>query len=178
MRRMKIFTIISLITISFFLCTNVNTYAQLPIPMANTQIENLVSYELIEDLAIKKAQQLWGQTALGQVIPCCDHNGDIVAYMFPFCLGTTLYPDYDEILKRLQELKKIGFPILIGASRKTFIGNICGGNEQLSIEDRLEGSLAAACIAILNGADIVRVHDVKETRRCVNLIDCIIRETK
>ena len=83
--------------------------------------------------------------------------------------------DNCEILKRLKELKKIGFPILIGASRKTFIGNICGGDEQLSVEYRLEGSLAAACVAILNGADIVRVHDVKETRRSVDLIDCIVR---
>jgi dihydropteroate synthase len=83
--------------------------------------------------------------------------------------------DNCEILKRLHELKKLGFPILIGASRKNFIGNICGRDGQLSVEDRLEGSLAAACVAIINGADIVRVHDVKENRRCADLIDCIIR---
>jgi len=83
--------------------------------------------------------------------------------------------DNCEILKRLGELKSLGFPILIGPSRKTFIGNICGKNHQLSVNDRLEGSLAAACIAVMNGADIVRVHDVKETRRCIDIIDCIIR---
>ena len=64
---------------------------------------------------------------------------------------------------------------MIGPSRKTFIGNVCGKDAQLPVTERLEGSLAAACVAVLNGADIVRVHDVKETRRCINLIDCIIR---
>jgi dihydropteroate synthase len=83
--------------------------------------------------------------------------------------------DNCEILRRLNELKSLGFPILVGPSRKTFIGNVCGKNQQLSVSDRLEGSLAAACISIMNGADIVRVHDVKETRRCIDFIDCIVR---
>jgi dihydropteroate synthase len=79
------------------------------------------------------------------------------------------------ILKRLSELKALGFPLIVGASRKAFIGNVCGCNQQLPVTDRLEGSLAAACVAVLNGADILRVHDVKETKRCINLLDCIIR---
>jgi dihydropteroate synthase len=83
--------------------------------------------------------------------------------------------DNCEILNRLSEFKELGFPIMIGPSRKTFIGNVCGKDTQLPVTERLEGSLAAACTAVLNGADIVRVHDVKETRRCINLIDCIIR---
>ena len=83
--------------------------------------------------------------------------------------------DNCEILRRLSEIKKLGFPILVGASRKTFIGCICGQGEILPVSKRLEGSLAAACIAVLNGANIIRVHDVKETRRCVDLVDCIIR---
>jgi len=83
--------------------------------------------------------------------------------------------DNCEILRRLYELKDLGFPIMIGASRKKFIVNICGDDDPLPVSDRLEGSLAAACLAVANGADIVRVHDVKETRRCVDLVDCIIR---
>ncbi len=83
--------------------------------------------------------------------------------------------DNCEILKRLSELKKLNYPIIIGASRKTFIGNICGGKKSLPVEDRLEGSLAAAVVAVLNGADIIRVHDVKETKKCIDLVDCIIR---
>ena len=84
--------------------------------------------------------------------------------------------DNCEILKRLSEFKDLGFPIMIGASRKTFIGNVCGNDKTLPVSKRLEGSLAAACIAVINGADIVRVHDVKETRRCVDFIDCVIRK--
>lgn len=83
--------------------------------------------------------------------------------------------DNCEILRRLGEFKSLGFPILVGPSRKTFIGNVCGGKHQLPVTDRLEGSLAAACVAVMNGADIVRVHDVKETRRCVDIVDCIVR---
>lgn len=81
--------------------------------------------------------------------------------------------DNCEILKRLPEFSKLGYPLLIGASRKTFIGNVCGKHKQLPIHYRLEGSLAAACVAALHGANILRVHDVEETRRCLNLIDHI-----
>jgi len=79
------------------------------------------------------------------------------------------------IIQHLSDLKTLGFPILIGASRKTFIGNICGDKETLPIDKRLEGSLAAACLSAYNGANIIRVHDVQETRRCLDLVDCVIR---
>jgi dihydropteroate synthase len=81
--------------------------------------------------------------------------------------------DNCDILHQLSFLKEEGFPILIGASRKTFIGNVIGNDKPLPPHDRLEGSLAAACIAAYNNADIVRVHDVKETRRALNIVDCI-----
>lgn len=83
--------------------------------------------------------------------------------------------DNCEILHRLKELKELKCPILVGASRKAFIGNILGKNKPLPVDERLEGSLAAAVILVLNGADIIRVHDVKETRRCLDIVDCIIR---
>ena len=83
--------------------------------------------------------------------------------------------DNCKILHRLSELKTLGFPVLVGASRKTFIGNVCGGKESLPATERLEGSLAAACLAVYNGANIIRVHDVKETRRCLDLVDCVVR---
>ncbi len=67
-----------------------------------------------------------------------------------------------EVLRRLREFERLGFPLLVGASRKGFIQEICGGKGP---EDRLEGSLAAAMVAVMNGAKIVRVHDVAETRR-------------
>ena len=83
--------------------------------------------------------------------------------------------DNCEILNRLSELKDLGFPIMVGASRKTFIGNVYGGDKPLPVTDRLEGSLAAANTAVMNGADIIRVHDVEETRRCLDIVDHIIR---
>jgi len=83
--------------------------------------------------------------------------------------------DNCEIIKRLGELKELEFPILVGASRKTFIGNTSSEKKSLPLFERLEGSLAAAVAAAINGANIIRVHDVKETRRCLNVVDCIIR---
>jgi dihydropteroate synthase len=75
-----------------------------------------------------------------------------------------------EILKKLQEFKSLGYPVLIGASRKNFIGEILKEKNPLN---RLEGSLAVAVHAANNGAAIIRVHDVKETKRALQLVDAI-----
>lgn len=74
-----------------------------------------------------------------------------------------------DILKRLKEFKVLGKPILIGASRKSFIGMVSGGE----VSDRLEGSLAANLIAIQNGANIIRVHDVKEHKKAKEIFEAI-----
>jgi len=74
-----------------------------------------------------------------------------------------------EILKRLNEFKDLKAPILIGTSRKSFIGKISG----LQANERLEGTLASIAIAILNGANILRVHDVKECKRAAQIADAI-----
>lgn len=73
------------------------------------------------------------------------------------------------ILKRLPELKLLGKPILVGTSRKSFLGKVLG----LKPEERLEGSLASSALAVFQGADLVRVHDVKKTRRAVDLARAI-----
>lgn len=80
--------------------------------------------------------------------------------------------DNCEIIARLKELKSLGRPILIGISRKTFIGNIT----KTSVEERLEGSLGAEAIAIANGADILRCHDVLATKRMAMVVDAIVRK--
>ena len=74
------------------------------------------------------------------------------------------------ILRYLEEFKSLGYPILIGASRKSFIGNLL----ELSTDERLEGSIAAACCAVMNGADVLRIHDIKETVRAIKITDSII----
>ncbi|MBI5442006.1 MAG: dihydropteroate synthase [Deltaproteobacteria bacterium] len=70
------------------------------------------------------------------------------------------------LLQRLGELSSLGYPLLVGASRKAFIGRVLGIERP---KERLEGALAAAVLAIWNGAQCVRVHDVRETRRAVDL---------
>ena len=75
------------------------------------------------------------------------------------------------ILKNLKKFSILNCPILVGPSRKSFIGKIL----DLPAEERLEGSLAALAIAIMNGANIVRVHDVKESKRMAGIADAILR---
>jgi len=82
--------------------------------------------------------------------------------------GKEVYHNLD-ILRRLREFRCLGRPLLVGASRKTFIGKVL----DLPKEERLEGSLASAAVSVINGADIIRVHDVKETVRVCKLIDAI-----
>ncbi len=74
-----------------------------------------------------------------------------------------------EIIRRLREFRSLGFPILIGTSRKSFIGNIL----DLPPGERLEGTMASVAAGILNGADIVRVHDVRENVRVARMVDCL-----
>ncbi|MBI5185801.1 MAG: dihydropteroate synthase [Nitrospinae bacterium] len=71
------------------------------------------------------------------------------------------------ILKNLSTFLDLNKPILVGLSRKSFLGQITG----LPVQERLEGSLAASVIAILNGASILRTHDVKETKRAAEVAD-------
>lgn len=73
------------------------------------------------------------------------------------------------IIRKLGRFLDIGCPILIGASRKSFIGKVLG----LDVDQRLEGSIASAVVAYLNGASILRVHDVVETRRALDLVEAI-----
>lgn len=76
-----------------------------------------------------------------------------------------------EIIRRLEELKQLGGPILIGPSRKSFIGMALG----LPVDERLEASAAAVAIAVAMGADMVRVHDVKQMVRLCRMSDAIVR---
>lgn len=75
-----------------------------------------------------------------------------------------------EIIRRLPEFKSLGLPILIGLSRKSFIGHILGG---LPPEERLEGTASAVAISVLKGANIIRVHDVKAMRRVAEIAHAI-----
>ena len=76
-----------------------------------------------------------------------------------------------EIIRRLDEFKKLGYPILVGTSRKSTIGKVL----DLAVDQRLEGTAATVTLSIANGADVVRVHDVKEMSRVVTMTDAIVR---
>ena len=78
-----------------------------------------------------------------------------------------------EMLERLDELGILGLPILIGPSRKRFIGHILGPDTS-----RLSGTIAAAVLGIAKGADFVRVHDVREVAEASRVADAICRRTK
>ncbi len=72
-----------------------------------------------------------------------------------------------EVMRRFEELRELGHPILVGTSRKSFIGKLL----DLPVDDRIEGTAATVVGAVLRGADIVRVHDVKPMVRAVRVAD-------
>ena len=80
--------------------------------------------------------------------------------------GKTIEHNF-KIIANLEKFKKIGFPLLIGPSRKSFIGNLL----KLPPDKRLEGTAASIAIGIVNGARIVRVHDVLEMKRVSSIAD-------
>ena len=75
------------------------------------------------------------------------------------------------LLRSLGALGTSGHPVLLGASRKRFIGDLLG----VPLEERLEGSLAAVAQGVQQGVDVVRVHDVQATVRLVRVLDAIVR---
>ena len=76
------------------------------------------------------------------------------------------------LLNQLDFFEELGRPILVGVSRKSFIGKILNASPQ----DRLEGSIAAAVVSILKGASVLRVHDVKAVRRAALVAEAIIND--
>ena len=76
-----------------------------------------------------------------------------------------------DIMRNLKELKKMGYPLLLGTSRKSMLGRILN----LPPQQRLEGTIATTVMGIMQGVDIVRVHDVKENLRAIQVVDEIYR---
>lgn len=75
-----------------------------------------------------------------------------------------------ELTRRLGELAALGYPVLVALSNKDFLGEVLG----VGVEQRLEASLAAAAVAVLNGARIVRVHATRETVRAIRTVEAIL----
>lgn len=78
-----------------------------------------------------------------------------------------------ELINRLGEIRNLGFPVLLGPSRKSFIGYTL----DLPPDERVEGTAAAVSVGIVRGADVVRVHDVEPIMRVVKMTDALVRPT-
>jgi dihydropteroate synthase len=76
-----------------------------------------------------------------------------------------------QLLRRLDEIASLGLPVLVGPSRKSFLGAL---PSKLPPDQRLEGTLAAVVVSVMNGASIVRVHDVREARRALEVVDAVL----
>jgi dihydropteroate synthase len=76
-----------------------------------------------------------------------------------------------ELVNRLDEIRELGYPILLGTSRKSFIGFTL----DLPADQRVEGTAATVSVGITRGADIIRVHDVREMARVAKMTDAIVR---
>lgn len=76
-----------------------------------------------------------------------------------------------EVMSRMVEFKTLGHPVLLGTSRKSMIGKTLN----LTVDERLEGTLATSVLGVVSGVDIIRVHDVQANRRAVQMADAIVR---
>ena len=79
-----------------------------------------------------------------------------------------------ELINRLDQIRKLGYPIMLGTSRKSFIGFTL----DLPADQRVEGTAATVAVGIARGADIIRVHDVREMARVAKMTDAIVRVAK
>ena len=77
-----------------------------------------------------------------------------------------------ELVNRLDQIRELGYPILLGTSRKSFIGFTL----DLPADQRVEGTAATVAVGITRGADMIRVHDVKEMARVAKMTDAIVRK--
>ena len=108
---------------------------------------------------------------LRQRVSACEDVGiarDRICLDPGFGFGKTLAHNY-ALLRELAQLKDIGLPLLAGISRKSMIGTVV----DRPVDGRLPGSLAAAVVAVMHGAKIVRVHDVAETVDAMKVLQAV-----
>ena len=84
------------------------------------------------------------------------------------------YEQNVEMLKNLDKVAALGFPVLLGTSRKSMIGQALN----LPVDERLEGTMATVCYGIMKGCHIMRVHDVKEIARTARMMDILVKGMK
>ncbi len=120
---------------------------------------------LIEDVK----RQLQGSISIAEAAGIAQIAVDV-----GFGFGKTVEGNY-ELLRRLREFKSLGKPILAALSRKSFIGKVLAKNGEVApVEERLFGSIAANTIALMNGANILRVHDTKAAADAVRVFQATL----
>ena len=78
------------------------------------------------------------------------------------------------MMRNLNVIAGLGYPVLLGTSRKSMIGNTL----KLPVEERIEGTIASVCLGIQQGCQIMRVHDVKENARAARMMDAMLGRVK
>jgi dihydropteroate synthase len=120
-----------------------------------------------EDLIGDIRRELLASVALAHAVGIPD---DLIILDPGIGFGKTVSQNL-ELIARLDEIKSLGYPLLVGPSRKSFIGYTL----DLPPDERLEGTAAAVALSIARGADILRVHDVREMTRVARMADAIVR---
>ncbi|MEA5507441.1 dihydropteroate synthase [Halotia wernerae UHCC 0503] len=130
-------------------------------------MQQMTNYQdVIQEISSFLAQQIAIATATG-----INQNKIIIDPGIGFAKN---YEQNLEVFRRLYSLKALNRPILVGASRKSFIGRILNQPEPKA---RVWGTAAACCAAIFNGVDILRVHDIKEMREVSLVADALFRQS-
>jgi hypothetical protein len=117
----------------------------LSMPSANYNLDPdlLVPMEVVEQVALKKAQELWSQVTPGEPIPTCDENGDIVAYMCPFYIGSGAFPSYEQIMEGVKEGRDQVKAVQIGFFNLGSTENSRSDSDTAHIERRAGGDDAS-----------------------------------
>ncbi len=129
--------------------------------MPRTMQENPEYNDIIEDIL----------EFFRQRIDCCERSGinkERLVLDPGFGFGKTVAHNY-EVLAKFAQFKTLGLPVLAGVSRKSMIGNLLNRD----VNERLAGSLAAAIVAVQQGANIIRVHDVQESVDALNILKAV-----
>lgn len=136
---------------------------QVPVIIMHNQEDTIYQGDIMEE--IKRSLQASIDLALKAGL----HKENII--LDPgICFGKDLEQNMT-VMARLAELNELGYPLLLGTSRKSMLGKIL----DLPPKERLEGTIATTVMGIMQGIDIIRVHDVKENRRAAMVSDAILR---
>jgi hypothetical protein len=106
-------------------------------PSANVDVDNQVPLHIVKRIAAEKAEKLWGEVTPGRPIPCCDEQGDIVAYMCPFRIGSGPFPPYAEIMDGVREGRSKAVEVQRRAVQRVSAGTEgSGGEDALTTSDQ------------------------------------------